>query len=201
MTPEEKIEAVRKWAKPADDYRLDGYYQAQCQVRDIIDPPKPECCTDGTCDECAPLFEWAEYRKDYEPNATVEASKAFRAGWDAARKVKSIDPPAPQWRQWVTDQAIEITGARATALEDILVCLAEIGYSAKGPLARIIAVCERQVGDGWRADPDQAHFSDGPKTVMWLLESLVRYFEPVSYRHTGNRAAYWLRDLCDGGAE
>lgn len=57
-------------------------------IRDIIDPPKPECCTDGTCDECAPLFEWAEYRKDYEPNATVEAFKAFRAGWDAARKEK-----------------------------------------------------------------------------------------------------------------
>jgi len=147
MTPEEKIEALRKWAKPADDYRLDGYYQAQCQVRDII------------------------------------------------------DPPAPQWRQWVMDQANEITGARATALEDILVCLAEIGYSAKGPLARIIAVCERQVGDGWRADPDLADFGNDQKTVMWLLESLVRYFEPVNYRRTGNRAAYWLRDLCDGGAE
>jgi hypothetical protein len=40
MKNAEKIEALRRWAKPADDYRLDGYYQAQCQVRDIIDPPR-----------------------------------------------------------------------------------------------------------------------------------------------------------------
>lgn len=37
-----KIEALRRWAKPADDYRLDGYYQALVQVRDIIDQPKPK---------------------------------------------------------------------------------------------------------------------------------------------------------------
>lgn len=143
------------------------------------------------------LREWAQRRLDnYKASAWGDG---FTAAVQEIRDI--IDPPAPQWRQWVTDQAIETTGARATALEDILVCLAEIGYSAKGPLARIIAVCERQVGDGWRADPDLADLSDDPETVMWLLESLVRYFEPVSYRHTGNRAAYWLRDLCDGGAE
>lgn len=39
-------------------------------------------CEDGTCESCAPRFAWAEYRKDYEPNDTVTAHKAFYAGFE-----------------------------------------------------------------------------------------------------------------------
>ena len=47
MTPEEKIEALREWAnQPVTDgaqlASLNWYREAQRQVRDIIDPPKPK---------------------------------------------------------------------------------------------------------------------------------------------------------------
>ena len=47
MTPEEKIEALREWAnRPVTDgaqlASLNWYREAQRQVRDIIDPPKPK---------------------------------------------------------------------------------------------------------------------------------------------------------------
>ena len=112
-----------------------------------------------------------------------------------------IDPPNPQWRQMVDALPHDVTG---THLGAVLYHLSHVAnpdhYNVAEELANIVVVCEVAVG-GWRADPDQAHFSDDPKTVMWLLDSLVRYVEPANYRHTGNRAAYWLRDLCDGGAE
>ena len=46
MTPEEKIEALREWAnRPVTDgaqlASLNWYREAQREVRDIIDPPKP----------------------------------------------------------------------------------------------------------------------------------------------------------------
>ena len=43
MTDAEKIEALRKWAEAADRPSLNDYYLiAVRQVRDIIDPPKPQ---------------------------------------------------------------------------------------------------------------------------------------------------------------
>ena len=46
MTPEEKIETLRRWAKRDRTYwsfeKTAGYTDAQREVRDIIDPPKPK---------------------------------------------------------------------------------------------------------------------------------------------------------------
>ena len=140
--------------------------------------PVPECCTDGTCPTCAPLMAWADYRKDYEPR-------------DSAPEP---DPePVPEWREWVTAQHDEVVGSRASALEDVLMCLSEVerGASKNYALARIVARCEREIGAGWRwqADPDRVRFKCG---IQDLIDALP------AWTTLGNRAASWLRDLTDG---
>lgn len=68
-----------------------------------------ECCTDGTCESCAPLMAWTDYRKDYQPNDTVTASKAFRAGWEASREYHR-DTPDPEPLCAQTDGACHSCG-------------------------------------------------------------------------------------------
>ena len=160
MTPEEKIEALRKLFDNIDGNIeelkqgawWDGFYWTRQKVRDIIDPPKPK---------------WREL--------VDEAAAAAN-------------------RHWLQEPL-------ASTLYHLHLAAAYERAEPYEHLANVIAICEAQVGDGWRADPDRANFGNDPKTVMWLLDSLVRYFKPANYRITGNRAAYWLRDLCDGGAE
>ena len=149
MTPEEKIEALRKWAKPADDYRLDGYYQAQCQVRDIIDPPKPK------------------------------------------------------WREMVDALPRYVTG---THLGAVLYHLSHAAnpdyYNVAEELANIVVVCEAQVGDGWRADPDDLRrFQGSETTALFIAEALTTFYEPTNWQVAGNRAAAALRELLDGGSD
>ena len=62
-------------------------------------------------------------------------------------------------------------------------------------IARIVAVCEQQVGDGWQADPDVV--PRGHWGIAWLLVPLSH--EPPGWTMVGNRAAAWLRDLTEGG--
>lgn len=74
-----------------------------------------------------------------------------------------IDPPKPQWRQMVDALPHDVTG---THLGAVLYHLSHVAnpdhYNVAEELANIVVVCEVAVG-GWRADPDQAHFSDDPK--------------------------------------
>ena len=137
-----------------------------------------------------------------------ESSPTWFAGYARARdEVRNIiDPPKPKWRELVDEAAAAanrhwLQEPLASTLYHLHLAAAYERAEPHEHLANVIAICEAQVGDGWRADPDRANFGNDPKTVMWLLDSLVRYFEPANYRNTGNRAAYWLRDLCDGGAE
>ena len=99
--------------------------------------------------------------------------------------------PVPEWREWVTAQHDEVVGSRASALEDVLMCLSEVerGASKNYALARIVARCEREVGDGWQADPDRVRFKCG---IQDLIDALP------AWTTLGNRTASWLRDLTDG---
>ena len=156
MTPEEKIETLRRWAKRDRTYwsfeKTAGYTDAQRQVRDIIDPPKPK---------------WRE--------AVDE-----KFGWAAGT-------PSP-------------LGSTLRELADL-----EYGKvdSYADPttlcLARIVAVAEAQVGDGWQADPDDWPDSwDDPVDVWSLLDALCDTED--KWQSIGDRAAAWLRSLTDGGA-
>ena len=145
MTPEEKIEALREWAnQPVTDgaqlASLNWYREAQRQVRDIIDPPKPK------------------------------------------------------WREMVTEEYDALLDEfKQPSLPTVLAAITSISWDEdEGPqdgLARIVAVCEREVGDGWQADPERVH--SGFWGVAWLLVPLSH--EPPDWAVVGDRAAAWLR--------
>ena len=110
--------------------------------------------------------------------------------------------PVPEWREWVTAQHDEVVGSRASALEDVLMCLSEVerGASKNYALARIVARCEREVGDGWQVDPAGELQTIGAEfSVLYLLSALTKSVPhpPDRWRILGNRAAAWLRDLCN----
>ena len=130
----------------------------------------------------------------------------FAAGYlKALTEVRDIiDPPKPKWREAVDERlgwAAELPSPLGSTLRE----LADLEYgkvdSYADPttvcLARIVAIAEAQVGDGWRqADPERVH--PGFWGVAWLLVPLSH--EPPDWAVVGNRAAAWLRSLTDGGA-
>lgn len=163
--------------------------------------PVPECCTDGTCPTCAPMMAWTDYRKDYQPRDTVTASKAFRAGWEASREYHRDTPepdpePVPEWRALVNEVKLPRDLHPLAAVLYDLHCL-DVFPRAKKSLARIVAVAEREVGDGWQADPSG-----------WVatpaLHALLRCAGPgtawpeTDWQGLANAASAWLRDLTDG---
>ena len=122
------------------------------------------------------------------------AAKRWRDAFHDLNSAPEPDPePVPEWREWVTAQHDEVVGSRASALEDVLMCLSEVerGASKNYALARIVARCEREIGAGWRwqADPDRVRFKCG---IQDLIDALP------AWTTLGNRAASWLRDLTDG---
>lgn len=130
----------------------------------------------------------------------------FAAGHlTAVNEVHEILDSPPEWRKRV--DALHPKGVTGTHLGAALYHLSHVAnpdhYDVAEELANIVVVCEVAVGGGWRADPDDAYSLPSASdidqcTAMWLMDSLVRYFEPANYRNTGNRAAHWLRGLTDG---
>ena len=126
----------------------------------------------------------------------------FAAGYlKALTEVRDIiDPPRAKWRQEVDDWVAEVPSPLGSTLRE----LADLEYgkvdSYAEPttvrLARIVAICEQEVGDGWQADPDRVPV--GHWGISWLLVTLSH--EPPAWRVLGDRAAAWLRSLTDGGA-
>ena len=116
----------------------------------------------------------------------------------AVRQVRDIiDPPKPKWRELV-DLAVPYL-THVDPLVVVLESLANVANPRKvteANLARIVAICEAQVGDGWQADPERVH--PGFWGVAWLLVPLSH--EPPDWAVVGDRAAAWLRSLTDGGA-
>ena len=117
--------------------------------------------------------------------------------------------PEPQWRRLVDQQHQDLADLRADgryeALSDVLECLSVHASAQSQPhdralaLARVVAVCEQQVGDGWQADPDDWPNSwDDPVDVWSLLDALCDTED--KWQSLGDRAATWLRDLTDGAA-
>jgi hypothetical protein len=134
----------------------------------------------------------------------IEAAKRWRDAW---RETLDADPepePVPEWRRLV-DAMPPKPFAERHPLAEILERLAVLDeYSDTGVdetrlyqmnIARIVAVCEQQVGDGWQADPDVV--PRGHWGIAWLLVPLSH--EPPGWTMVGNRAAAWLRDLTEGG--
>lgn len=136
-----------------------------------------------------------------------ESSPTWFAGYACARdEVRNIiDPPKPKWREMVDVDAIatEAISDCRTPLAIVLDCLSRLAHDeplyAKGALARIVVICEAQVGDGWQADPAAWPMTPNLTTLLVYLTDRNGYGEP-RWHDLGNAASAWLRSLTDGGA-
>ena len=115
------------------------------------------------------------------------------------------DPdPEPEWREWVTAQHDEVVGSRASALEDVLMCLSEVerGASKNYALARIVARCEREIGDGWQADPSGWVATPALHALLRCVAGVPTgpgtAWPETDWQGLANAASAWLRDLTDG---
>lgn len=117
--------------------------------------------------------------------------------------------PVPEWRRLVSDQQFRIPPDHPP-LATVLHCLARIERGVAGDthvldsrdyLARIVAVCEAQVGDGWQADPDSARLHAGVDVVTSLLNRITMWpigSPPIiDWEDLGHGAAERLRDLTE----
>ena len=117
--------------------------------------------------------------------------------------------PVPEWRRLVDRQADDPLDR--SPLGEVLACLTDIegcwheptdqpGPETDSLLARIVAVCEAQVGDGWRAEPRRS--ADTGLCTAWELLGVLAgnqdgYTQPrdEDWRCLGDAAAAWLATL------
>lgn len=123
----------------------------------------------------------------------------------------ACQPKTPEWRRplekWEQSGAI---GASGSTLAAVLWLLHHMAILTSTPvpddeseeliedLARIVVVCEQEVGDGWQADPDSVKcVNQAVCDVDCLLECLdqQRIEGEYRWRSLGQRAASWLRYL------
>ena len=193
MTDAEKIEALRKWAEAADRPSLNDFYLiAVRQVRDIIDPPV--MCTCGEQD-----VRGRTVQIDYTLHTKDWCGPCCTHGID--RRIECEQCLPPKWREMVDDYA-PLYGHSYHAMSNALKSLSFIAdplcseEDVAHNLARTVALCEAQVGDGWQADPERVH--PGFWGIAWLLVPLSH--EPPDWAVVGDRSAAWMRSLTDGGA-
>ena len=139
----------------------------------------------------------------------------FAAGYlKALTEVRNIiDPPKPKWREAV-DERFGWAAGTPSPLGSTLRELADLEYgkvdSYADPttvcLARIVAICEQEVGDGWQADPDEwgdtvtMHDLLGRLACLEYDDHAMRLGKVTDWQGLGHAAAAWLRSLTDGGA-
>ncbi len=115
------------------------------------------------------------------------------------------DPePVPQWRALVDEYAEEDPGESRAELGYALNLLAEIASGENwrrpyGELAQLTAIAERQVGDGWKADPDNWDRDWDDHVDIWIMLDALCVTEQ-KWQAVGDRAAAWLRSLLDGAS-
>ncbi len=119
----------------------------------------------------------------------------YRECCNRVSPIPKPDPaPVPEWRALVNEVKLPRDLHPLAAVLYDLHCL-DVFPRAKKSLARIIAVAEAQVGDGWQVEPDAVRFtsdSDVTFNVGFLIDAMG-YTQ--RWRLLGNRAAAWLRDL------
>ena len=106
-----------------------------------------------------------------------------------------IDPPKPKWRESV-DRCVK--AFPSDPLGDVLMHLSALSApkaddaTREWHLAHIVAVCEAQVGDGWKADPDDLTANSLPFLIACVADG--------NWKGLATSSATWLRSLTDGGA-
>ena len=126
---------------------------------------------------------------------------------------RCADPePVPQWRVLVDEHdGTDCTYCTFGPLAEVLGCLHSLAASDhvgdtlhRGigwNLARIVAVAEGQVGDGWKADPDAVLGHGNAGSHMCDIDCLIAALSAFDrWRVLGHRAARILRSLLDGAS-
>lgn len=158
------------------------------------------CCTHGVwngmvtdhCQQCDP---------EPVPEHTLDDHCPTCFGCCGGEGVTDDPEPVPPWRDAVDSQRISTSDPLAA----VLYSLHQIaqGTEVQYRLARIVAVAEREVGDGWKADPlrcfSRQHSAwkllgrfgrkgiDAPSVTDWM--------------DLADAASHWLCDLTQDGAE
>lgn len=147
----------------------------------------------GLCGQIGPSGHhcWRDAGHDSPHESGNGMSRGFEQWADPA--------PVPQWRALVDAARHFLTGEEplVAVLRSLACCVADDSKVTDANLASIlVAVCEGQVGDGWKADPGRV--PHGHWGIAWLLAPLSH--EPPDWVVVADRAAAWLRDLTDGAS-
>lgn len=121
------------------------------------------------------------------------------------------DCQSTKWRVLVekqkdTRQFRELWGWR-TPLAAVMALFAEIAdevHPLELNLSRVIAVCEREVGGGWQADPSiiVCTKSSGVCDISCLLDGFNKDFDDdYKWKAVSERAASWLRHVTEENDE
>jgi hypothetical protein len=133
----------------------------------------------------------------------IDAAMRWRDAWHKTLNPEPVPDdyePVPQWRVLVDEVKLPRDLHPLAAVLYDLHCL-DVFPRAKKSLARIIAVAEREVGDGWQVDPDRT-YRDGEMNALWLNDALGLWNKSgnARWKVLGCRAADWLRDLTEDEA-
>ena len=143
--------------------------------------------------------------------------RAIQAVVDGAQPQGSPDP-VPEWRRLVDEVDLSDVNPLSAVLYDLhwlagrnaTITETEAGERRdRESLARIVAVCEQQVGGGWRADPYRRNIPH-PDTVENMLAVFVANFDrdedrqhtvgKVAWKSLGWWAVSWLATLTGDAA-
>ena len=165
------------------------------------------CCTHGVwngmvtdhCQQCDP---------EPVPEHTLDDHCPTCFGCCGGEGVTDDPEPVPEWRRLVNEHSRHVGGDPLYIALDAITTIqrgidALSTDSRKANLARIVAVAEAQVGDGWQADPlrcfSRQHSAwkllgrfgrkgiDAPSVTDWM--------------DLADAASHWLCDLTQDGAE
>ena len=124
---------------------------------------------------------------------------------------------APEWRRLVDDNKqpyrsesnpLGLDRSESNPLGLVLLALSDLTTThsdARGldDLARIVAVCEAQVGGGWQADPEDDPYGcrDAWGLLIVFTANAVGKAMESDWQDLANAAAAWLRFITEGGTE
>ena len=115
-------------------------------------------------------------------------------------------PEVPEWRALVDEYAAEDVPPQMAALSYVLHDLAEVerGTDPRYALARIVARCEREIGDGWQADPSGWVATPALHALLRCVAGVPTgpgtAWPETDWQGLANAASAWLRDLTDASA-
>ena len=135
----------------------------------------------------------------------IDAAMRWRDAWHKTLNPEPVPDdyePVPQWRVLVDEVKLPRDLHPLAAVLYDLHCL-DVFPRAKKSLARIIAVAEREVGDGWQVEPDLIRMCHPDRRdrcdLDCLIDALTKDGES-RWTVLGGRTAAWLKAITEDEA-